>query len=104
VHTLKLLHRHKPEILLVQSPSLSLTVLAILTRRVYRYCLVVDGHNQGVTPFHRRGLFVAWLTRRVLMSSDTTTVTNGSLAEDVSAAGGRPLVLPECLPVPLPTP
>src|SRR5690606_25918792 len=104
VDTLKLLRRHKPEILFVQNPSLSLTVLAILSRRVYKYCLVVDGHNEGVRPFHRRGLFVAWLTRRVLRSADVTIVTNVSLAQDVSAAGGRPLVLPDCLPVPLPTP
>ena len=101
VDTLKLLHRHKPAILFVQNPSLSLTVLAIVARRVVGYCLVVDGHNEGVRPFHRPGAFVAWLTRHVLKSADMTIVTNAALAEDVIAAGGRPLVLPDSLPVPL---
>lgn len=101
VDTLKLLHREKPAILFVQNPSLSLTVLAILARRVFAYCLVVDAHNEGVRPFHRPGAFVAWLTRRVLKSADLTIVTNAALARDVTAAGGRALVLPDSLPVPL---
>ena len=101
VDTIQLLHRHKPSVLFVQNPSLSLTVLAILARRVFGYCLVVDGHNEGVRPFHRPGAFVAWLTRHVLKSADLTIVTNAALAEDVIAAGGRPLVLPDCLPVPI---
>jgi glycosyltransferase involved in cell wall biosynthesis len=100
VDTLKLLRRHKPAILFVQNPSLALTVLATLARRVFAYCLVVDAHNEGVRPFHRTGAFAGWLTRRVLRDADMTIVTNAALAPDVSAAGGRALVLPDSLPVP----
>jgi glycosyltransferase involved in cell wall biosynthesis len=101
VNTLKLLHRHRPAILFVQNPSLALTVLAILARPVFAYYLVVDAHNEGVRPFHRTGAFAGWLTRRLLKGADMTIVTNAALAKDVSAAGGRPLVLPDSLPVPL---
>jgi glycosyltransferase involved in cell wall biosynthesis len=101
VDTLKLLRRHRPAILFVQNPSLALTVLAILARRVFAYCLVVDAHNEGVRPFHRTSAFVGWLTRHLLKSADMTIVTNAVLAKDVSIAGGRPLVLPDSLPVPL---
>jgi glycosyltransferase involved in cell wall biosynthesis len=101
VDTLKLLRKKKPAILFVQNPSLSLTVLALLARPFFAYCLVVDAHNEGVRPYHRPGAFVAWLTRSVLKSADLTIVTNAALAMDVSAAGGRPLVLPDRLPVPL---
>jgi glycosyltransferase involved in cell wall biosynthesis len=100
VDTLKLLRHHKPEILFVQNPSLALTVLAISTRRLFGYYLVVDAHNEGVRPFDRPGAFVGWLTRRLLKSADVTIVTNAALATDVSVAGGRPLVLPDSLPVP----
>ena len=51
--TLKLLKRQKPEILFVQNPSLALTVLAILARRLFAYYLVVDAHNEGVRPYDR---------------------------------------------------
>jgi glycosyltransferase involved in cell wall biosynthesis len=100
LETLRLLHDKKPEILFVQNPSLALTMLAVACRRVFTYFLVVDAHNEGVRPFDRPGKLVGWLTRRLLKSADLTIVTNAALAEDVVAAGGRPLVLPDRLPVP----
>lgn len=96
--TLTLLRRTKPKILFVQNPSLLLTTLALSSRRVFGYTLVVDGHNEGVRPFMRRGRLVRWLTQRVLRNADVTIVTNAALAKDVIVAGGRPLVLPDGLP------
>jgi hypothetical protein len=96
--TLALLRRTKPAILFVQNPSLVLTTLALSSRRVFGYRLVVDAHNEGVRPFARRGRFVRWLTRRLLRGADATIVTNAALATDVIAAGGRALVLPDSLP------
>jgi glycosyltransferase involved in cell wall biosynthesis len=101
LRTLKLLFRRKPAILFVQNPSLVLTTLVILTRRLFGYYLVVDAHNEGVRPFARRGRFVRWLTRRALSRADATIVTNTALAKDVKAEGGRPLVLPDRLPEPV---
>jgi glycosyltransferase involved in cell wall biosynthesis len=101
VETCKLLRRHRPAVLFVQNPSLALTVLAFLARRVFNYCLVVDAHNEGVRPFHRTSALVGRLTRRLLKGADMTIVTNAALARDVAAAGGRPLVLPDSLPEPL---
>jgi glycosyltransferase involved in cell wall biosynthesis len=98
--TLELLRRQKPEILFIQNPSLALSMLAILTRRLFGFYLVVDAHNEGVRPFERPGTVVRWLTLRVLGGADATIVTNAALARDVSAAGGRALVLPDGLPVP----
>lgn len=100
VKTLRLLHEQKPEILFVQNPSLALTTLVVATRGLFGYYLVVDAHNEGVRPFDRPGKLVAWLTRRLLKSADLTIVTNAALAVDVRAAGGRPLVLSDRLPVP----
>lgn len=100
VETVRLLHRHRPRILFVQNPSLALSVLAMLTRRVFGFYLVIDAHNEGVRPFDRPGAFVGWFTRRLLKRADMTIVTNAALAGDVSAAGGRPLVLPDSLPQP----
>jgi glycosyltransferase involved in cell wall biosynthesis len=90
----------RPEILFVSNPSLVLTVLAVVTRRLFGFYLVVDAHNEGVRPFARSNAFVRWITRRLLRSADATIVTNHALAQDVEAAGGRPLVLPDSLPAP----
>jgi glycosyltransferase involved in cell wall biosynthesis len=99
LRTVRLLHRHRPEILFVQNPSLGLTVQAVMLRRLLDFFLVVDAHNEGVRPFNRSGRFVHWLTRCLLRHADVTIVTNAALAADVSAAGGTPLVLPDRLPV-----
>lgn len=100
VETLRVLHRERPEILFVPNPSLGLTVLAYLTRPLFAFYLVVDAHNEGVRPFVRSGAFVRWLTRRLLRGADATIVSNAALAMDVTEAGGRPLVLPDSLPIP----
>ncbi len=98
--TLALLRRTRPSILFVQNPSLVLATLALSTRRFFGYSLIVDAHNEGVRPFMRPGRFVAWLTRRLLKGADATIVTNPALEKDVTAAGGRALVLPDRLPEP----
>ena len=98
LETVQLLRTHRPEILFVQNPSLVLTVLAVLCRRVFGYALVVDAHNEGVRPFDRPYAPVPWITRRLLKSADLTIVTNDALAEDVLAAGGCPVVLSDRLP------
>lgn len=100
VRTIGLLYRHRPGILFIQNPSLALTVLALLARRLFAFYLVIDAHNEGVRPFDRPGAVVRWLTRRALGGADTTIVTNAALATDVSVAGGRPLVLTDSLPAP----
>jgi glycosyltransferase involved in cell wall biosynthesis len=98
--TLGLLRRVRPEILFVQSPSLALSSFAVLWRPFFSYLLVIHAHNEGVRPFDRQGAFVRWLTRRLLRKAGITIVTNEALATDVRNAGGRPLVLPDALPVP----
>ena len=98
LQTLGLLQRCRPDLLFVQNPSLVLTTLAVLCRPVFGYRLVVDAHNEGVRPFDRPYAFVRWLTRRLLKSADITIVTNEALADDVRAAGGRPVTLPDSLP------
>ena len=98
--TFTMLRRYRPEILFVQNPSLALSIFAIATRRLFCFYLVIDAHNEGVRPYDRQGALVRWLTRRLLKGADLTIVTNIALARDVRAAGGRPLVLHDSLPVP----
>jgi glycosyltransferase involved in cell wall biosynthesis len=99
VESVRLLHRRRPDILFVQCPSLALSLLALLVRRAFGFYLVVDAHNEGVRPFDRPGRVIGWLSRRILKGADMIIVTNPALAEDVLAAGGRPLVLTDSLPV-----
>jgi hypothetical protein len=97
--TLRLLRRERPRAVFIQNPSLVLATLVLAARPFLgRYRVVVDAHNEAVTPFTYARWPVTWLARRALRLADATVVTNAALAEIVRAHGGRPLVLPDRLP------
>lgn len=98
--TLRLMRRHRPDMLFVQNPSLLLTLLAVVARPLFAYRLVVDAHNEGVRPFDRPGRVIGRITRYLLGAANATIVTNDALAKDVRRAGGRPVILSDPLPEP----
>lgn len=100
VRTLRLLVRRRPEVLLVQNPSLILAALALTLRPALRYRLVVDAHNEAVQPFSNRQPWILWLSRRVIRGADLTIVTNRFLAEQIVRRAGQPFVLPDRVPSP----
>lgn len=102
--TILRLARMRPQVLVVQNPSLVLTTLCVLLRPFFRYRLVVDAHNEAVRPFAFRNAPLLWLSRLCLRRADVTIVTNEALAHVVQAAGGTPFVLPDPLPEPPPGP
>ena len=104
VQTLSLLVRRRPDVLLVQNPSLILAAFALVLRHVLRYRLMVDAHNEAVQPFTHRQPWVARLSRWVVRGADLTIVTNRHLAEHVVRQGGKPFILPDRVPSPPPVP
>jgi len=98
--TCAVLAGRRPQLLLVQNPSLVLAALALLLRPLWGYRLIVDAHNEAVTPFIHRQRAVLRLARWVLRRADLTIVTNRQLARQVEAHGGVPFVLPDRIPVP----
>ena len=99
--TLKLLSNRRPRAVFLQNPSLILAVLVLVTRRLFGIeRVIMDAHNEAVTPFTHAYWPITMLTRFALKHADTTVVTNAALAGIVSATGGRPLILPDRLPTP----
>jgi hypothetical protein len=98
--TVALLARRRPEVLLVQNPSLILAALGVVVRGVLSYQLIVDAHNEAVVPFMNRQRSVKWLSRWVIRKSDLTIVTNRQLAALVDGWGGRAFTLPDRVPSP----
>jgi glycosyltransferase involved in cell wall biosynthesis len=97
--TLALLLRRRPAVLLVQNPSLILSVLALVLRSPLGYRLFVDAHNEAVEPYQNRQPWIGWLSRKVMRRADLTIVTNRQLAQIVRSCGGKPFVLPDRIPV-----
>jgi hypothetical protein len=101
IQTLKLLSNQRPSAVFLQNPSLILAILVMVTRRFFGIeRVVMDAHNEAVTPFTHAYWPITMLSRFALKHADATVVTNAALASIVSATGGRPLVLPDRLPSP----
>jgi glycosyltransferase involved in cell wall biosynthesis len=98
VRTLTLLARRRPAVLLVQNPSLVLSMLALALRWLFGYRLVVDAHNEAVVPFENSQGWVRRVSRWVIRHAELTIVTNVQLARIVEMLGGRAFVLPDAIP------
>ena len=98
--TRRLLAARRVNVLLVTNPSLVLAAWGVLLRRIYSYRLIVDAHNEAVTPYINRQGWIRRLSRWVIRHTDLTIVTNAQLATLVAGYGGRPFVLPDRIPTP----
>lgn len=98
LRTIRTLQTRRPRILIVQSPSVVLSLLCLMLRPIFRYRLIVDAHNEAVEPYLHRSAIMRWMTSLIIKRSDLTIVTNRQLAETVMRQGGRALVLPDGIP------
>jgi glycosyltransferase involved in cell wall biosynthesis len=96
--TLLLLFTRSFRVIVAQNPSIVLVTLLLCLRPLRRYRLVVDAHNEAVTPFVHDVAVVRAVSRWLLRRACLTVVTNDELAERVRRAHGRPAVLPDPLP------
>jgi len=96
IRTIRLLLTEGIEIVFFQNPSIVLSVLIVLLKKmgIVQAKIVGDFHNAGVTP--PRGAFLCqWVAR----SSDLTIVSNPNLVGVVSSWGAKSAAAPDPLPV-----
>jgi glycosyltransferase involved in cell wall biosynthesis len=93
--TILILFKNRKKIVFVQNPSIVLSFTAVFFKKIFRYKLVIDAHNSGVHP----NKFLQPIANFVNANADFVIVTNASLADFISGIGGRPLILPDPLPV-----
>jgi glycosyltransferase involved in cell wall biosynthesis len=98
--TIGYLLRRRPKVLIVQSPSVVLALLAALLRPFVGYRLLLDAHNEAVEPHLHPSRAMRALSRWLLRRAHGVIVTNAPLADTVTRLGGRPLVLSDPIPQP----
>lgn len=98
--TLILLFSRRPSVLIVQNPSIVLTTLAVLSRPLFRYSLIVDAHNEAISPYNYPSNIIRRVAHWLMAKADLTIVTNRQLSTVVRDAGGAPFVLPDRIPDP----
>ena len=99
MRTLRLLLTRSFSVIVAQNPSIVLTTLLVCLRPLRRYRLVVDAHNEAITPFVHDVAVVRALSRWLMRRACLTIVTNAELSERVRRARGRSFVLPDPLPM-----
>jgi len=97
--TFKLIIRRKPHYVFAQNPSVVLSVLVLACSKLLRFSLIVDAHNTGIHYEGRFNRLVNLLNRIIIRNSNFIIVTNEHMANVVSSKGGKPLILPDPLPV-----
>jgi glycosyltransferase involved in cell wall biosynthesis len=96
--TWRLLREHRPRLVIVQNPSLVLTVEALLFGALARIPVVVDAHNAGIRPLDGKSRLFGMLAAALVRRSTLTIVTNEVLATVVRGWKGRAFVLPDAIP------
>ncbi|SHI15102.1 glycosyltransferase family protein [Desulfofustis glycolicus] len=88
----------RPRILIVQNPSIVLSLAACLIKWILRYNLVVDAHNAAICPENKFLIRIFFIAKFIIRHSEMTIVTCKELAEKVKYYGGIPFVIPDKIP------
>lgn len=98
--TARTISSRRPQVLIVQNPSIMLAALASALKVFYGYRLIVDRHTNFMInkPDSVLKRVFGLISRYTLRSADLTIVTNEPLADLVKTAGGVPFVLPDRIP------
>lgn len=96
--TFALYFREKPKGLIVQNPSLVLSLISVLSARLIGCPLVIDAHNAGLFPGDGNSKGLSIIARFIIRKTDLTLVTNAALEQYVEEEGGSAIVLPDPLP------
>ncbi len=93
--TVRSLRQQRADVLVVQSPSIVLSLLCALLRPWLGYRLVVDAHNDAIfSPWRAFQPLMRWLVK----AAELVIVTNRPLADQVVRFGSTPFVLPDPIP------
>jgi glycosyltransferase involved in cell wall biosynthesis len=96
--TISILIRQRPDIVIIQNPSIVLAFFMVTIGKLIKFRVVVDAHNEGIQPFYSKYNWLLPIYATIQKWADLTIVTNEELARIVRNNGGRPFVLPDKIP------
>ncbi len=88
----------RPELLIVQNPSVVLALFASTLGRLFTSHVVIDAHNEGLKPFYSKFNWLLPLYKFIQKRANLTIVTNKALADEVRMNGGMPFILEDKIP------
>ena len=98
LRTAAIIFRQSPDLVIVQNPSVVLSFFLGALGRMTRFRVIVDSHNEGLTPFYSKHNWLMPIYRAIQKWASLTIVSNSGLATTVSENGGRPFMLEDKIP------
>lgn len=96
--TVYTLIKYRPQTLIVQNPSVVLTFIACVLKRVFGYSLIVDTHNGGILPENKILQKLPFIFKYFQRKACFSIVTNVQLAKKIANNNGLSFVLPDKIP------
>lgn len=90
--------REDPDLVIVQNPSLILSLFMVTLGKKMVPRVVVDAHNEGIKPFYSSFDWLLPIYHIIQKRADLTIVTNDELAREVLNNHGKPFVLEDRIP------
>jgi len=97
-HTVLNIFLELPHLVIVQNPSLILSLFVVILGKIVGFRAVVDAHNEGLIPFHSKHNWLLPIYSFIQKWAYLTIVTNIGLAEKVLENGGNPFILEDKIP------
>jgi glycosyltransferase involved in cell wall biosynthesis len=98
IKTLQIIFGKKIDLLFVQNPSIVLSLLAVLLKKMTGLRVIVDAHNAGIYPLEGRNVILNGIAKYIAKNATHIIVSNTYLAKTVSDWGGNPFVMPDPIP------
>lgn len=99
VRTIRVILGYRVKLLFVQNPSIVLSFLAICMKPILGLTVIVDAHNSGIFPLEGRSRILNFIARAIVKSADYVIVTNSYIGNTVKGWKGRPMVIPDPIPI-----
>lgn len=96
--TVLILFKERPNLVVVQNPSVVLSLFMVTFGKLFTNNVLVDAHNEGIMPFYSKYNWLLPAYKLIQKHADLTIVTNENLADYVRLSGGHPFVLEDKIP------
>jgi glycosyltransferase involved in cell wall biosynthesis len=97
--TIPILFRKKYKVIFTQNPSIFLSLLNVLAAKITGKIAIVDAHNSGIYPASGKHRALTVLNDFVLRNANCVIVSNSALATAILEKKGKPVVLPDPIPL-----
>jgi hypothetical protein len=96
--TFKIILVIKPQVVIVQNPSMVLVFFILLLKKFFNNKVIVDAHNSGIFPYEGKSKLCMHISKYFQKHADLTIVTNDNLKLIVENNQGKAFVLPDRIP------